>query len=210
MTYSGIKSIARKVASVMNLLLHRRRVPLRMISQTCGISDRTSYRYINALSEAGIPLYYDQNRGGYRLVRDRKHLVPGTSPSETALAVLAFRLLRQTSGKHYEADIDGIIQKILVNQESEAFDLILKGHHEVSFGETRPMYLESTHIALITLAVELRKSIRVILLCDDDNCKSIRMRMPALQYRDGWCLLDLTPQCRKTIRLDEIAKVEIL
>ncbi len=194
----------------MNLLLHRRRVPLRLISRTCGICDRTSYRYIRALSEAGIPLYYDQDCGGYRLVKNRKHLVPGTSPSETALAILAFKLFKRTSGKHYEADIDGIIQKILVNQESEVFDLLLMGHHEVGFDETRPMCPESVHIALITLAVELRRAVRVFLARDEGNCRSIRIRLPALHYCDDWCLLDLTPQRRKTIRLDKIAKVEIL
>lgn len=210
MTYSDIKSIAQKVASLLNLLLHRRRVPLRLISQTCGISDRTSYRYVRALSEAGVPLYYDQDSGGYRLVKDSMHLVPGTCPSDAALAVLAIKEFKLITGKHYEIDIDRILQKILVNQESGSFDLLLRGHQEVSFDETRPLCPESVHIALITLAVELRKEIRVYLDLVEGKRKSIRIELPALHYCEGWCLLDLTPQHRMTIRLDKIAKVEIL
>ncbi|MBK7143327.1 MAG: hypothetical protein IPH75_14730 [bacterium] len=46
---------------------HRRAVSLKMIRETCGIPRRTAFRYLNAISEANIPIYFDRERGGYCL-----------------------------------------------------------------------------------------------------------------------------------------------
>ena len=112
-------------------------------------------------------------------------MVLGSNPSDMALAILAFKNLKQASGGRYDVDIDRILRKILVSQESEAFDLLFDGLHEVSPVENRPMCSESIHIGLITIAVELRKGISVTLVGDANNRKSTIIQQPSLHYHNG-------------------------
>lgn len=52
---------------VLNLLRGRPGLSTPQLARECEVSERTIYRYINALSSANIPIYFDQ---GYRLLSD--------------------------------------------------------------------------------------------------------------------------------------------
>jgi predicted DNA-binding transcriptional regulator YafY len=52
---------------VLNLLRGRPGLSAPQLARECEVSERTIYRYINALSSANIPIYFDQ---GYRLLSD--------------------------------------------------------------------------------------------------------------------------------------------
>jgi len=60
----------RRILRLVNLLYHRSAVSRRLIVSECGVSERTAYRYITAISEAGIPVYFDETRSGYRLTTE--------------------------------------------------------------------------------------------------------------------------------------------
>ncbi len=49
---------------ILNLLRARRNLNARMLAQECGVTERSIYRDIVALSEANVPIYYDN---GYKL-----------------------------------------------------------------------------------------------------------------------------------------------
>jgi hypothetical protein len=69
---------------IVNLLYKRRCVSIKTIREICGISDRTAYRYIDKISRAGIPLYYDKNLGGYTLITKKIKNAGNTALEETA------------------------------------------------------------------------------------------------------------------------------
>lgn len=50
---------------ILNLLRIRKNLNASDLANECEVSERTMYRDIQALSEAGVPIYYDQ---GYRLL----------------------------------------------------------------------------------------------------------------------------------------------
>jgi predicted DNA-binding transcriptional regulator YafY len=52
---------------VLNLLRGRPGLSANQLACECEVSERTIYRYINALSSANIPIYFDK---GYRLLSD--------------------------------------------------------------------------------------------------------------------------------------------
>ena len=52
---------------ILNLLRTRRNLNAAMIASECGVTERSIYRDVIALSEANIPIYYDR---GYKLASD--------------------------------------------------------------------------------------------------------------------------------------------
>ncbi len=52
---------------ILNLLRSRKNLNARMLAEECGVTERSIYRDILALSEANIPIYYDR---GYKLASD--------------------------------------------------------------------------------------------------------------------------------------------
>ena len=52
---------------ILNLLRSRRNLNARMIAEECGVTERSVYRDIIALSEANVPIYYDN---GYKMASD--------------------------------------------------------------------------------------------------------------------------------------------
>lgn len=56
-----------RLLHILNLLRSRRNLNAERLAQECGVTERTIYRDMIALSEANIPLYYDR---GYKLASD--------------------------------------------------------------------------------------------------------------------------------------------
>jgi predicted DNA-binding transcriptional regulator YafY len=60
---------AERLLTILNILLSRRKVPASMLARELEVSIRTVYRDIEALSEAGIPVFATQGcEGGFELV----------------------------------------------------------------------------------------------------------------------------------------------
>lgn len=55
-------------------------VGLQKIVENCEISERTAYRYVKNLIDAGIPIFYDYHRGGYRLANS-ENILCGVFPA---------------------------------------------------------------------------------------------------------------------------------
>jgi len=70
----------RKIITLLRLLQENNVVSIRKIVKHCEISERTVYRYIKNLSEAGVPVFYDYHRGGYRLANS-DHVLCGILPA---------------------------------------------------------------------------------------------------------------------------------
>ena len=56
---------AHRLLFILNLIRSRRNLKARDLAKECEVSERTIYRDINAISEANIPIYYDN---GYKFL----------------------------------------------------------------------------------------------------------------------------------------------
>jgi len=54
---------AGRLLLILNLIRARKNLSAKDLARECGVSERTIYRDINAISEANIPIYYDN---GYK------------------------------------------------------------------------------------------------------------------------------------------------
>ena len=61
------KSKHERLLFILNLLRSRKNLNAAMLAEECGVTERSIYRDIVALSEANIPIYYDN---GYKLASD--------------------------------------------------------------------------------------------------------------------------------------------
>ncbi len=69
-----------KIIRLLRLLQENNVVSLQKIVAICEISERTAYRYVKNLIDAGIPIFYDYHRGGYRL-SNSENILCGILPS---------------------------------------------------------------------------------------------------------------------------------
>ncbi len=74
---------ADRLVSILMLLQSRGRVPARELAETLGVSVRTIYRDMDALSAAGIPVYAERGvDGGCCLVEDYRTDLTGLNVDE--------------------------------------------------------------------------------------------------------------------------------
>jgi len=52
---------------ILNLIRSRRNLKARDLAKECGVSERTIYRDINAISSANVPIFYEN---GYKFLSD--------------------------------------------------------------------------------------------------------------------------------------------
>ena len=99
-----------RLLTILTLVQGGQRVRARDLAEHCEVTERTIYRDIEALTAAGIPIYFDQD--GYRLT-DGFLLKPLhlSVPEAVALTVAANTLMKQ-EGTHYRVAAQGALDKI--------------------------------------------------------------------------------------------------
>ena len=83
---------------ILNKLELGAKVKPEEIAKELGVSERTIYRYINSLIDAGFPIYYDKTRGSYVFAEGfslRKALL---EPEETLVLALSRSFLEPAVG----------------------------------------------------------------------------------------------------------------
>ncbi|MDR7328032.1 helix-turn-helix transcriptional regulator [Catenuloplanes niger] len=80
---------ASRLMNLVLLLQARGTLTAAQIAAELGVSERTVYRDVTALSGAGVPVYAEQGRaGGYRLVDGYRTRLTGMSPTEAEAVFL--------------------------------------------------------------------------------------------------------------------------
>ena len=194
-----------RMIQLINLLNTRHRVTIESIKKACGIPERTAYRYLNTISEADVPVYYDKDAGAYRLNSRPGVLINDVSFSEAVLVVLALKCLRSVLNDHYAEDLDRLITKTVVRQEWEV-ETVLGAAAERLTEPLKGIDLsEELTSALIHAAVCCGREVRVT-----TPGENVEITKPGLLFKGGWQLVERASSDRMTPAGKEIKKVEVV
>lgn len=125
---------------ILNLLRSRRNLNAERLAEECGVTERSIYRDIVALSEANIPIYYDN---GYKLASDY-FLPPLNFDYDEYLAV---RLSIQSSPLFQAGKYHATLKKALAKLDAVTSDSVRK--------QSR-FTLSTTHIEIPTTLEQTR------------------------------------------------------
>jgi len=108
--------------------------PLSSLLEDCGVCSRTLYRYMEALNESGMPIYYDEEKKRYRF-SSKVFLQPLTFTATEATALIRCSQSLGRSRNPLQRDLRSAQEKILACLPSEQQKKVEAGRQSV---EIRP------------------------------------------------------------------------
>jgi predicted DNA-binding transcriptional regulator YafY len=198
-----------KILLLANLLYHRRFVSLDEIMETCQISERTVYRYINTISAAHIPVYYDKDLCGYHLISDGSFNIGEIGTDDTILIAVAVRLLSERLNGLYRKEIEFLKQRLFSSQNFpieelwDAFDL--KTKTEI---ESKDLSDLVTNL-IIHAAILNNRKLKISLTDETDSIQKVEIDKPSLSFRNEWHVSGKRPEGECTVPISSIKKASI-
>ena len=191
-----------------NLLCNRQSVSVKTIMDRCKICKRTVYRYIQTLSEADIPVYFDKNLRGYRLLNKGWELPYKLNTDETLILLLSLNLLLSNVNDYYGPRIETIVKKILSKHSYE----LEKFYTDYSTNTgNKSNGQDISHLIssmIINYAVCSGKAIDLILNSDPDS--KLRIRKPRMQISKEIYLSENYKGNNGSALLDDIDYVKLI
>jgi predicted DNA-binding transcriptional regulator YafY len=198
------------VIRIVNLLYHRKSVTLREIVDECGVCERTAYRYLTALSEANIPLYFDKELRAYTLNADRKLALDNLRTDEGVLLVIALRMLSIQVGGAMSDALEALARKIYSRQQCGLEEMwsFLEDPGDKYSPRTSEI---SELIVLLTLHEAARRNerVEVLLTSPDQPERRLTFNSPVLRFNDRWYVQERTANEGDAWSLADIAQVWI-
>lgn len=199
-----------RILQLINLLISREYVTLDNIRTICDIPNRTVYRYLNWISEADIPVYYDKDAQAYRLSRSRKISLDEISMHDGVLLVTSLKAMSGHVNGEYRTDLERLLTKILVRQQ-----LPLDGAFANALGSTvnqgrEPDYSETLATALVTAAVATGRPVRVSTKGENGEICSEEIADPRLTFTGKWGVAGGQDSEEPATQLSSVSKVTLL
>jgi len=199
-----------RILQMINLLDHRRSVSLETIQKTCDIPERTVYRYLNTISEADIPIYFDANERAYRLTRQGVLEVDDLSLGEAVILVLALKLLSETLGEEYQDEIDKLLAKILVRQRFPIEEILPVVEHGLE-DQTKDLDLsELLSSLLVNAAISCKREVRLSTRGPERADTEVIIENPGWLFKNTWHLMEREGAGNGETALSDVSKVKIV
>lgn len=198
-----------KILLLVNLLNHRRFVTLDEITATCKISHRTAYRYINTISAAHIPVYYDKSVCGYRLLSEGAFSVGKISSDDAIMIAVALRLLAKKINGFYGEEIELLTQRLFSSQNFPLEELWETFENRADLELEKGDFSDLITNLIIHMAVLNSKRLHINLAGDADEIKSMEIEDPSLCFKDEWRLSGKKLESDRAIPISKIKKASI-
>jgi hypothetical protein len=199
-----------KIVHLINILHHRRYVTLEKIQEICDISQRTAFRYLNSISRANIPIYYDKTIHGYRIDPRDSYGIEDLRPSDAVLLLVALHVLSQKLDSEYVEDVERLKRRVLSRLTfplEEVWD---------SFGTHSEGVFQSENISslvtslLVHTSVINNKKLALVLADADQHTRGVEIVNPSLTFKQEWRLKDSLSDDQEAIPVSKIRKATIV
>lgn len=174
--------------------------------KVCKIPERTAYRYISTLSEFGVPIHFDANKGGYHLV-GRKHVPIDTfGPTDAVLILIGLGLLSSQVNAEYRADINRLLKNLAAWQDYALDDVLSSVEHLFEPRQGIDDYSELLSICLINAGIGSGHNIK-ILKNDNDDAVTLSHGEIKLSFENGWNLAGRSQLEDAGVTISDVRKV---
>lgn len=198
------------VIRLLSLFMNRRSISISEIRSICKVSKRTVYRYINALSEANFPIYYDKDAKGYRLNKTFGLSFDRLSPEEFIYICIGLKLLYAQVNKLYGQEIDELIHKIFTMQKLPLIDLWGAIDSEIEKSNMEEDASRLVTSAIMRYAILFKRGLKVDLKNGPDNSNTVNIEKPAIHFKEYWQLSNSDSTQDLIIPISDINKVKTL
>ena len=208
--------MAQTIKDLINLMtmLHLRdSVSIEDIKEKFHISERTAFRHIERLSQAGVPVYYDRQRRGYRLLRNLLVRMSDLNLNEAILLLSGLKLLSDNTNDKYRMAIESLVTKISAAQDfyfEEVWQSVVAQNAIKSIDEKTT---EDTSRALTNLILQMaiRYNKQACLkIRDDDEESELRVRDISLYFDDEMLVKAKRGTSSKEIEMSSILFAQLL
>jgi predicted DNA-binding transcriptional regulator YafY len=194
---------------LINLLYHRKRVPLKTILEVCDISQRTAFRYIQTISAANIPIYYDKHLKGYTLAGKSAVWVNSLRDDEILLIVFALKHISRRVNLSYQKAINSLIKRLASLQTFKLEEFLIAINSAIDDNLNKPDISKVLTSLLIQLAIASGKDLRLTITDEGTGEKEIRINNPRLLFKNDWKLVEKQTDATRLALLKDVVRVTL-
>jgi len=198
-----------RILKLINLLNSRDCVTLEMIRKTCGVPRRTAYRYLNVISEANVPVYFDKTVGGYTLSRRSSQQFYTPTVSEALLIVLSLKSFSDRLNEEYREDIQNLVEKMIVHQPDPLEEVLPPVYAALSDIKPESETSHSVTSVLIHAAIAFKKKLRVVVIDTAGVKRTLQIKNPSLWFRENWNITEKASIGQEGTDVSQILKVSM-
>ena len=199
-----------RILQLINLLSNRPYVTTKMIKEVCNVPARTAYRYLNTISEADIPVYFDRKVRAYRLSRDGIPRIDDLSLGDAVITAVALGLLCRSINEEYRDDVRKLITKVLVRLPFPIEQVLSAAESNLNTHGSNPDLSEIVSSVLIQAAIICRRRVRLTTGNGSSNTTKVEIENPSLRFKKNWNLVENQNLGERSSPLSAIKKVTIL
>lgn len=180
-----------RVLRLLELLRSRKTVDMATLERESGVSQRSVFRYLKAMQDAGIPIDYDRHTRSYRLDRTRESSPWNLELNEIGLVVFALDLLGLHVGEQPRLMIAAARGKILDQQPLASHAVFDSFRNNVSNLLALPDLTPALIMAQLNVAIEMEKAVEVEVKISDSDTTTARVEQPQARFTDSkWWLCE--------------------
>ena len=201
-----------KIVKLITLLSNRQYTSMDKIMSTCGIPERTAYRYIQSISEANIPVTYDRDNHGYTLTSKQSGLPAGFTTGDVVMICLALRLLSTQVNAAYRAEIDELITGVSIQQECAVEDVIAAFEGSLNPAVAREPDMSSLLTSvLLHAAIQCNRKVSLTREVEANGTEpEIELQRPRLRFDRVWHVVDAAADSDGCcVALESVARVKV-
>jgi len=180
------------------------------IKNVCGISERSAYRYLNAISEANFPVHFDKNLGAYRLAERRTRIGSRYTISDIIMMVIGLKLLSKRLSIHYQGDIEDLMRRLVSEKSFPLEDVLQSFNGQLDEADKCEDISELLSSMLMNTAIVGDRKVRILIEDPETGEKSVNLSNPSMTFNGDWKIVNAREFGAGETSLSEIKKVSIL
>lgn len=199
-----------RIIHLIHLLHTCRYVSLKSIKEVCGIPERTAYRFLNTISAANVPVFYDKNKNAYTLSTHETSDAPDVSFGDSVILSLALKVLQAMVNPSYGNTIEQLLTKINVRQQWEMETALGPATERLISPIENIDLSDQLSSALIHAAVCCNRGVRIRGQNDSVEPRVVEFPSPGLRFRETWQLSGNEIMDEELPPIDSIQEVKVL